>query len=141
MQKFEFLLGNWNLDYFFPKSILSEAATGSGKGTIKRMFDKYVCFEYEASFSDGNARAHGIFAWDKRYNAYHYWWFEDSGNFNEASCQFIDDSALNMNWYDGVLVQSFIKKEKNTIELNMEHPKSGGGYESVLRVVMTRVSE
>ncbi len=29
MEKFDFLLGNWNLEYIIPKSAFSEAATGN----------------------------------------------------------------------------------------------------------------
>jgi|GEM_PF-6411193 len=29
MEKFDFLLGNWNLEYRVPKSAFSEAATGT----------------------------------------------------------------------------------------------------------------
>ncbi len=118
---------------------MSEKNTGNGKGTIKNMLEKYVCFDSEAVLATGRARAHGIFAWDKSKNSYHYWWFEDSGSYNEASCRFIGEDALFMNWYDGLLVQSFQKKGAESVELRMEHPKSGGGFELVLQVIMTRV--
>ncbi len=50
MKKFDFLLGNWILEYIVPKSAFSEAATGSGEGSIKRGLDnKYVFFDYSAS--------------------------------------------------------------------------------------------
>jgi len=38
MDKFDFLLGNWNLEYKVPKSALSEAATGTGTGNNSDMF-------------------------------------------------------------------------------------------------------
>ncbi|MCK4679471.1 MAG: hypothetical protein KAT48_15155 [Bacteroidales bacterium] len=65
MKKFEFLLGNWTLEYKIPKSGFSEAATGFGTGNIKRMLDnKYVFFDYSASFSlapQQKEKAHAIF--------------------------------------------------------------------------------
>lgn len=36
MEKFDFLIGSWNLEYKVPKSVFSEAATGTGTGTFKR---------------------------------------------------------------------------------------------------------
>lgn len=36
MEKFDFLLGDWNLEYKIPKSRHSEAMTGNGNGTFKR---------------------------------------------------------------------------------------------------------
>jgi hypothetical protein len=50
MAKFDFLLGNWTLDYRVPKSPFSPAATGTGHGTMKRaLADQYVYFDYSAS--------------------------------------------------------------------------------------------
>jgi hypothetical protein len=47
MEKFEFLLGNWNMEYKIPKSSFSEETTGSGYGTFKKALDdKYVLFDY-----------------------------------------------------------------------------------------------
>jgi hypothetical protein len=46
MEKFDFLLGNWNREYRVPKSAFSEADTGSGTGTFKRALDdRYVYFD------------------------------------------------------------------------------------------------
>ena len=78
MEKFDFLLGNWNLEYKIPKSEFSEAATGTGTGTFKRALDdKYVYFDYSSSLTSGEKAgkeggAHGIFAWDKKGNIYKY---------------------------------------------------------------------
>jgi len=47
MNKFKFLIGNWNLEYKIPKSSFNEEATGKGAGTFKRTLnDKYVVFDY-----------------------------------------------------------------------------------------------
>ena len=35
MDKFEFLIGDWNLDYKIPKSAFSETATGKGAELLK----------------------------------------------------------------------------------------------------------
>lgn len=76
MEKFDFLLGDWNLEYRVPKSAFSEAATGSGTGTFKRALDnKYVYFDYSASVGGQKAQAHAIFAWDEKSKIYRYWWF------------------------------------------------------------------
>ena len=39
MEKFEFLLGDWDLEYRIPKSSMSQADTGTGSGTFKRFLD------------------------------------------------------------------------------------------------------
>jgi len=59
MYGFEFLVGDWNLDYRFPISELSNrAGTGNGSGTIRRILrDKYVCFDYFYSLSTGQKTA------------------------------------------------------------------------------------
>jgi len=103
--KFEFLLGDWELEYHIPKSFLSEAGTVTGSGTFKKILnDKYVQFEYSTQ-SGGEAK--GIFAWDEKINAFRYWWFENSGSFLSATCNFIDDTTLALNWHDTLLVQTF----------------------------------
>lgn len=35
MARFDFLLGDWRLEYRVPKSALSEAASGTGTGTFQ----------------------------------------------------------------------------------------------------------
>ena len=47
MEKFDFLLGNWNMEYNIPKSTFSKAATGTGTGTFKMTLnDKYMVLNY-----------------------------------------------------------------------------------------------
>jgi uncharacterized protein YutD len=47
MEKFDFLIGDWNMKYNIPKSSFSEKTTGSATGTFKRALDnKYVIFDY-----------------------------------------------------------------------------------------------
>ena len=142
MDKFEFLIGQWNLEYRIPKSALSEAATGSGTGTFKRALDdKYVFFDYLCNISttpNETGKAHGIFAWDEKTKVYRYWWFESSGSFQNATCNFINDDTLFMNWQDSLLIQTFRKVDKDKVVLRMEHPNSDAKHELVLEVILTR---
>ena len=144
MDKFDFLLGNWNLDSKVPKSEFSEAATGTGTGTFKRALDdKYVYFDYAASYTTDKKEgqkggAHGIFAWDEKGEVYRYRWFESSGNFMEATCNFINDETLFMNWHDTLITQTFTKVSDNKVILRMEHPVDKDKFELILEVIFTR---
>ena len=142
MDKFDFLLGTWNLESNIPKSSFSEADTGTGQGTFKRVLnDKYVQLDYEGTSSSAPqqiTKAHGIFAWDEKAKFYRYWWFENSGNFDQATCDFLDDKALFMNWHGSLFVQSFRAVEPDHVILRMEHPTSEGEYELVMEVIFTR---
>jgi hypothetical protein len=139
MEKFKFLLGNWNLKYRIPKSTLSKAASGTGTGTFKRALkDKYVFFDYSCSLTTGKGQAHAIFAWDDKSKAYRYWWFEDSGIFQQATCNFIDDNTLFMKWLDTPLTQTFTKAGPNKVILRMEQSLGEGKSELVMEVIMTR---
>jgi len=142
MDKFDFLLGNWNLDYRIPKSTFSEPATGAGTGTVKRALDdKYVHFDYSCvtSLSPGQeGKAHGVFAWDENAKVYRFWWFESSGHFEEATCKFVSDDILFLSWHRCLLVQTFRKETPDKVVLRMEQPDSEGKYELILEVIFTR---
>ena len=139
MEKFDFLLGDWNLEYRVPKSAFSEKATGTGSGTFKRALeDRYVCFDYSSSLTIGQGGAHGIFAWDEKSKVYRYWWFESSGNFLTATCDFIDEETLFLNWHDTLLIQTFKKDGPNKVILRMEVPTPEGKFELILEVIFTR---
>ena len=140
MDKFKFLIGNWNLEYRIPKSSFSEEATGKGAGTFKReLNDKYVVFDYEASFSTGDkAAAHAIFVKDEKAEIYRFWWFEESGNFDTATCNFINDDTLFLNWHNSLLIQTFKKIDENIVELRMENPDKEGKFELVLEVIFNK---
>jgi len=89
MDRFSFLIGRWKLKYNVPGSIFSKKDEGYGTGEFKRLLnDKYVSFDYSASLLSGKASAHAIFSWDDKSKIYRYWWFEDSGNFQTAACNF-----------------------------------------------------
>jgi hypothetical protein len=140
MEKFDFLLGQWNLEYRVPESQFSRAATGTGIGTFRKALDgRYVFFDYAASLSTGKkAAAHGIFGWDEKAKVYRYWWFESSGNFLTATCNFVDDGILFLNWHDTLLIQTFTKVDPDKVVLTMKHPNSRGEHETVLEVIFTK---
>jgi len=139
MEKFNFLLGDWNLEYRVPKSAFSETASGSGTGTFKSALDdKYVYFDYSSLISGQKGEAHAIFAWDEKAKVYRYWWFENSGNFLTATCNFVSEDILFLNWHDSLLKQTFKKISQNKVVLRMEHPNSEGEYELILEVIFTR---
>jgi len=138
MEKFEFLLGDWDMEYRIPKSSMSEADTGTGSGTFKRFLDdKYVTFDYSCSFTT-EGQAHAIFAWDQKAKLYRFWWFENSGNFDQATCNFLSDKALFLNWHGSLFVQSFRAVDPDKIILRMEHPTTEGEYELAMEVTFTR---
>lgn len=82
--------------------------------------------------------AHGIFAWGQQINAYRYWWFENSGSFQQAICTFINDDTLLMHWDAGLLIQTFQKTGPNRVELKMKKPNTAGEYKPILEVVFTK---
>ena len=139
MEKFEFLLGTWDMEYHISESAMSEAATGTGTGEFKRALDdKYVFFDYSTLIDGKKGQAHAIYARDEKAGIYRLWWFESSGNFNEASCNFINDDTLFINWYDSLLIQTFTKMSSDQVILRMENPNSDGEYELVMEVILTR---
>jgi hypothetical protein len=132
----DFLLGEWQLDYHIPKSRLAGPGSDRGAGTFRRVLgDKYVVFDYA---TDGGGAAHGIFAWDSKSSVLRYWWFENSGSFQTASCEFLDQETLAVNWHDTVLVQTFTRVSQDRVVLRMRSPTANGAYELVLEVVLTR---
>ncbi len=139
MEKFEFLLGNWNLESRIPKSSFSEAMTGTGVGTFKRALKgKYVFFDYEGSTKTDEGGAHGIFVWDDRAKFYRYWWFEDSGSFEEAICNFVDNDTLFMDWQNTLLTQTFTKAGPDKVILRMKQSLGEDKSELILEVILTR---
>ena len=88
--------------------------------------------------SGQKAQAHAIFAWDEKTKVYRYWWFESSGNFLTATCNFVSDDILFLNWHDSLLKQTFKRISQNKVVLSMEHPNSEGEYELILEVIFTK---
>ncbi len=132
MDKFEFLIGTWHMEY--------KSHKGSGTGTFQRALDgKYVLLDYSASSPTGETgEAHGVFAWDPKAENYRYWWFESSGNYSEATCEFVGDGLLLMSWHDSLFLQTFQKMDANKVELVMKGPNATAGYDPVLEVLFTR---
>ena len=120
------------MEYTLPK--------GKGTGVMKRALDdRYVIFDYSSSTSTGEVgAAHGIFAWDEKAKVYRYWWFEQSGVFLSATCNFVNDETLFMNWHDTLLIQTFKKEGPDKMILRMEQPNTRGEYELILEVIFTR---
>jgi hypothetical protein len=139
MKKFEFLIGTWDLEYRVPKSPFSKAERGTGKGTFRRALnDRYVFFDYECHLPSGDGEAHAVFAWDGKAQTYRYWWFEDSGSFLTATCDFISPGVLFLNWHDSVLTQTFSQENPDRVVLRMNHPDSTGKPEIILEVIFKR---
>jgi len=139
MERFGFLLGDWNLEYRIPKSSFSEAGTGTGTGTFKRALkDKYVFFDYWALNANNEGGAHGIFVWDDKAKFYRYWWFENSGSFEHAVCNFVDDDTLFMDWQNTLLTQTFTKVGPNKVILRMNQSLGEDKSELILEVILTR---
>ncbi len=139
MEKFDFLIGNWDLEYNIPKSTFSEAASGTGTGIFKRALEnKYVYFDYFSLIDNKKGQAHAIFAWDEKAEIIRFWWFESSGNFQTATCKFINKDTLFLNWHDTLLRQTFKKIGPDKVVLRMENPDSKGHYELILEVIFTR---
>lgn len=136
MKEFSFFLGQWDLDYKIPKSSFSEAGTDKGTGTFSSMLNNnFILFEYSTA---SGSEAKGIFARDSKAGIYRYWWFENSGNYLSASCNFINNDTLMMHWQDSLLVQTFKKCGDEKIILTMQQPSSQGNYETIMEVVMTK---
>ncbi|MFO7447318.1 MAG: DUF1579 family protein [Ignavibacteriaceae bacterium] len=139
INKFSFLLGKWELKYKVSKTRFSEENYGEGEGEFKKILDNhYVTFEYKAKISGTESSAHAIFAWDEKSNIYRYWWFEDSGQFMEATADFIDEKTLCLNWHNSLLVQTFHKTDDGKIILQMKYPINNENYNPVLEVSLTR---
>jgi len=141
MDKFNFLLGRWKLKYKVPNSLFGDEDEGEGTGEFKRILnDKYVTFDYSAKLQAGEGSAHAIFVWDEKAKIYRYWWFEDSGSFMTASCNFIDEDTLCLNWHDSLLVQTFKRENANRIVLKMKYPSGDNSYDLILEVTFIRIN-
>ncbi len=136
MEKFRFFLGDWDLDYRIPGSTFHKTGSDKGTGTFSRILDdRYVMFEYS---TQSGSKARGIFAWDEKAKIYRYWWFENSGSYQTATCNFIGDNIMAMNWHDTLLIQSFTREGPDKVVLKMQYPTVKGEHEPVLEVIMTR---
>ena len=55
-----------------------------------------------------------------------------------ATCEFINDDTLFLNWHNSLLIQTFKKIDENSVELRMENPDKEGKFELVLEVIFKR---
>jgi hypothetical protein len=55
-----------------------------------------------------------------------------------ATCNFINEETLFMNWHDTLLIQTFTNQGSDKVILRMENPNAEGKYESVLEVILKR---
>ena len=140
LDKLRFLLGEWNLEYQIPESSLHTAETASATGVFqKALNDKAVIFDYSGSTSSGDRfAAHGLFLWDEKSQIIRYWWFEDSGTYMTAACEFIDRDTLYMSWHDSLLTQTFTRINDDRVILRMGRPAAQGKHELLLKVIFTR---
>ena len=56
----------------------------------------------------------------------------------EATCNFIDENTLCLNWHDSILVQTFGRRENGSVVLEMRYPQNKTDYEVVLEVIFTK---
>lgn len=140
MDRLNFLLGKWNLDYKVPKSIFSDEDFGIGKGEFKKFLNnKFVKFDYDAKLSKSKVKAHAIFGWDDKNNIYKYWWFENSGAFMEAACNFTNANSLQINWQSSLLVQTFRLIKNGDVIMRMNYPANDNDNALILEVIFTKV--
>ena len=51
MDKFNFLIGAWSLEYTVPKTVFGDEDTGEGEGIIKKAFNnQFVFFDYKTNY-------------------------------------------------------------------------------------------
>ena len=142
MEKFNFLIGEWDLKYRVPKSVFSNEDVGEGTGEFKKTLNgNYVIFNYSAKLKLSENSAMGIFAWDKKSSLYRYWWFENSGNFLSATCDFINDETLFLNWHNSLLIQTFKKESRDKVILQMKYPLNENKHDLILEVILTLQKE
>ena len=60
------------------------------------------------------------------------------GSFDSATCNFINDVTLAMNWHGSLFVQTFVKETPDKVVLKMQYPAVNEGYECVLEVIFTK---
>ena len=57
----------------------------------------------------------------------------------KATCDFINENTLCLNWHNSLLVQTFRKTEDGKIILQMKNPSIKNGYELILKVIFTKI--
>jgi len=142
MREFDLFIGSWRLQYDVPESFFSPQTSGEGEGTFAEILNGHcVTFGYEAHFANESAAAHGIFVRNNQQNTFRYWWFEDSGNYDRATCKFLNKHSLFLVWRGSALIQTFEQINPDHIELKMFDPRENLSHELILKVDLYRKSE
>jgi hypothetical protein len=55
-----------------------------------------------------------------------------------ATCRFVDDGILYLNWHESLLTQTFRKAGRNRVVLRMDHPDAKGKSITIMEVMFTR---
>ena len=55
-----------------------------------------------------------------------------------ATCNFINDDTLFINWHNSLLIQTFQKVAPDKVSLRMQDPNDVGQYETVMEVLLIR---
>jgi L-rhamnose mutarotase len=140
MDKFQFLLGTWRMDYKILKSRNILEDIGVGEGTFTSILnDRYVTFDYQVNLKTSQAAAHAIFAFDEDRKIYRYWWFEDSGKFMKAMGDFINKNKLMLIWEENQLVQTFHRLKNGNVILSMKNQSDINDHEIILEVLFTKM--
>ena len=137
MRALSFMIGEWELDYTVTQQGHSTKAFG-GTGSLRYLFnDTYITFDYrmiEKATRETIAEAHAILAWDKKAGQYHYYWFESSGDFHQATGVLQDAYTLALEWQEINCKQIFRSTSPDGMYLEMRCPDQ----DLLLRVDFTR---
>jgi hypothetical protein len=138
MRALSFMIGEWGLDY----TVTQRGQTTNplrGIGSLHYLFNAtYLAFDYQAlekATGEVIAEAHAIFAWDKKSGQYRYYWFEDSGNFRQATGILRDAHTLALEWQDIHCTQIFRRVSADAMYLEMQCPEQ----DLLLRVDFSRL--
>jgi hypothetical protein len=138
MRALSFMIGEWGLDYTVTQNGRT-TKTIRGTGSLRYLFNAtYLTFDYQVFGKESGemiAEAHAIFAWDKKSGQYRYYWFEDSGNFHQATGVLRDAHTLALEWRDINCTQIFRRVSADAMYLEMQCAEQ----DLLLRVDFTRV--
>jgi len=139
MQALDFMTGEWSLDYTVTQHGQT-TKTIRGTGSLHYLFNAtYLTFDYqmiEKATGEMIAEAHAIIAWDKKSGQYRYYWFEDSGNFHQATGVLRGAHTLALEWQDINCTQIFQRVSADAMYLEMQCPEQ----DLLLRVDFSRLS-
>lgn len=138
MRALSFMIGEWELDYTVTQNGHT-TQTIRGTGSLRFLFNAtYLTFDYqmiEKATGEMIAEAHAIFAWDKQSGQYRYYWFENSGNFHQATGVLRDPRTLALEWQEINCTQIFRSVSADAMYLEMRCPDQ----DLLLRVDFSRI--